>query len=203
MLALTLLPVLLGAIRVSAFNCETHTFTTCADKITHWYDPDDGMICDPLDCGGGRAPAKTDVPCCGNYKGTEPCVTSASYLSCFKDFAQSTLYSSMGEATLTPTASVSPNPQPASSSDENQPTPTESISPSGGASGTPSTTQPPVTTGTLSSTPTGNGTAVVSSGNGTVALSGTASPSPAPTGAANGVRVEALLAIAGAFAALA
>ena len=44
MLSLALLPVLLAASRVAAFNCETHTFTQCADNIVHWYDPDDGMV---------------------------------------------------------------------------------------------------------------------------------------------------------------
>ena len=36
-----------------------------------WYVPDTGEICEILDCGGGRAPPKTDVPGCGNYKGTD------------------------------------------------------------------------------------------------------------------------------------
>ena len=36
-----------------------------------WYVPDTGEICEFLDCGGGRAPPKTDVPGCGNYKGTD------------------------------------------------------------------------------------------------------------------------------------
>lgn len=36
-----------------------------------WYVPDTGEICELLDCGGGRAPPKTDVPGCGNYKGTD------------------------------------------------------------------------------------------------------------------------------------
>ncbi|KAK3991489.1 hypothetical protein QBC44DRAFT_379712 [Cladorrhinum sp. PSN332] len=36
-----------------------------------WYLPDTGEICEFLDCGGGRAPPKTNVPGCGNYKGTD------------------------------------------------------------------------------------------------------------------------------------
>jgi hypothetical protein len=36
-----------------------------------WYDPDTREICELLDCGGGRAPPKTDVPGCGLYEGTE------------------------------------------------------------------------------------------------------------------------------------
>lgn len=44
MLKIALLPVLFAASQVAAFNCETHTFTQCADNIVHWYDPDDGMV---------------------------------------------------------------------------------------------------------------------------------------------------------------
>lgn len=36
-----------------------------------WYVEDTREICEFLDCGGGRAPPKTNVPGCGNYKGTE------------------------------------------------------------------------------------------------------------------------------------
>ncbi|KAK1960972.1 hypothetical protein LY78DRAFT_645650 [Colletotrichum sublineola] len=36
-----------------------------------WYVPGTGEICEPLDCGGGRAPPKTDVPGCPEYKGSE------------------------------------------------------------------------------------------------------------------------------------
>ncbi|CAG8040350.1 unnamed protein product [Penicillium nalgiovense] len=63
--------------------CETHSFTSCADNIVHWYDPTNGVVCDPLDCGGGRAPVKYDVPCCAAYRGTEPCVSTTSTLSCW------------------------------------------------------------------------------------------------------------------------
>ncbi|OJD25199.1 hypothetical protein ACJ73_03430 [Blastomyces percursus] len=79
--ALVALPLL--AATVSAFGCEQHTFTQCEDGITHWYDPDDGMICDPLDCGGGRAPIKKDVPGCPAYTGTLTRATSVSFLSCW------------------------------------------------------------------------------------------------------------------------
>lgn len=36
-----------------------------------WYVPDSGEICELLDCGGGRAPPKTNVPGCFLYEGTE------------------------------------------------------------------------------------------------------------------------------------
>lgn len=76
--------LLVAASPAAAVSCSFHSFTTCEDGIVHWFDPDDGMICDPLDCGGGRAPVKTNVPGCAAYKGTLTRATSASYLSCFK-----------------------------------------------------------------------------------------------------------------------
>ncbi|KAH6617346.1 hypothetical protein F5144DRAFT_391070 [Chaetomium tenue] len=81
-LLLTLLTALLLPTRTLA-ACGSYTYGTCADGITHWYDPDTGEICDPLDCGGGRAPVKTDVPGCAAYKGTLTRPTEASYMPCF------------------------------------------------------------------------------------------------------------------------
>ena len=68
---LSALPLLLTVKTAAAVGCAIHSFTTCDDGIVHWYDPDTGEVCDPHDCGGGRAPPKTDVPGCGNYKGTD------------------------------------------------------------------------------------------------------------------------------------
>ncbi|RYO80887.1 hypothetical protein DL766_010446 [Monosporascus sp. MC13-8B] len=67
--------------RVAFAGCTIHSFTTCDDGIVHWYDPNTGEVCDLLDCGGGRAPPKTNVPGCPLYKGTE--VRTTSYLSCW------------------------------------------------------------------------------------------------------------------------
>ncbi|KAL7913284.1 hypothetical protein GGI35DRAFT_285464 [Trichoderma velutinum] len=44
-----------------------------------WYVPGTGELCDLLDCGGGRAPPKTNVPGCPLYSGTE--TYSPSYLN--------------------------------------------------------------------------------------------------------------------------
>ncbi|KAK3292386.1 uncharacterized protein B0H64DRAFT_227721 [Chaetomium fimeti] len=41
-----------------------------AAHSTVWYVPGTGELCEPVDCGGGRAPPKT-VPGCPAYKGTE------------------------------------------------------------------------------------------------------------------------------------
>ncbi|KAI0141985.1 hypothetical protein BJ166DRAFT_91459 [Pestalotiopsis sp. NC0098] len=90
--ASTLGVLLLAAARsASAVGCATHTYGSCADGIVHWYDPDDGQICDPLDCGGGRAPPKTTNPCCtAAYTGTAVCVDTPSYMPCFTASSTST-----------------------------------------------------------------------------------------------------------------
>ncbi|EHK22489.1 uncharacterized protein TRIVIDRAFT_28611 [Trichoderma virens Gv29-8] len=81
-LATSLFSLLVGA-NVVFSACETHSFTSCQDGIVHWFDPNNGQVCDPLDCGGGRAPIKTDVPGCPAYSGTLS-VAPISILSCWK-----------------------------------------------------------------------------------------------------------------------
>ncbi|KAF5716033.1 siderophore biosynthesis [Fusarium mundagurra] len=105
---LAVIPLLMLAEQALGFGCSTHSYTTCEDKIVHWFDPDDGMICDPLDCGGGRAPPKTGVPGCAGYTGTETIGTS--YLSCWKPSttlvaaAAETTSETTSETTVTETA---------------------------------------------------------------------------------------------------
>ncbi|KAK0766221.1 hypothetical protein N5P37_001112 [Trichoderma harzianum] len=60
-----------------------------------WYVPGTGELCDFLDCGGGRAPPKTNVPGCPLYSGTE--TYSPSYLNLQTKAAAG----SEGEATAT------------------------------------------------------------------------------------------------------
>ncbi|GFG17777.1 protein RTM1 [Aspergillus lentulus] len=67
---------------------STHSLTTCDDGIVYWFAPNTGEICDPLDCGGGRAPPKTNVLGCAGYTGTY--VPTASYLSCWTPPASAT-----------------------------------------------------------------------------------------------------------------
>ena len=103
---LAAIPLLMLAEQVLGFGCSTHSYTTCEDKIVHWFDPDDGMICDPLDCGGGRAPPKTGVPGCAGYTGTETIGTS--YLSCWKP--STTLVAAAAETTSETTVTETPEP---------------------------------------------------------------------------------------------
>lgn len=70
---------------------STATRDQYGDASVLWYLPSDGEICEPLDCGGGRAPPKTDVPGCPLYSGT------ASYTPSFLP--------GYGEASATPSES--------------------------------------------------------------------------------------------------
>ncbi|KAK4163731.1 hypothetical protein QBC43DRAFT_319111 [Cladorrhinum sp. PSN259] len=97
------LPLLMLAGKALGFGCQFHTFGTCADGIVHWYDPDDGQICDPFDCGGGRAPPRTDVPGCPQYKGTAIRQTAPSYMPCFQTPGLSTSTTSVTVPAPSPT----------------------------------------------------------------------------------------------------
>lgn len=110
-----------------AESCSIISYTTCDDNIVHWYDPDTGEVCDPHDCGGGRAPPKTDVPGCPFYKGTEIYSPTISTLSCWP-------FMTAGD--------VEPTGDAESKGDVESPAPTTSMEPTTGEE-KPSTTPPP------------------------------------------------------------
>lgn len=135
------LPLLLLAKTVIA-GCTTHSFTTCDDGIVHWFDPGTGEVCDPHDCGGGRAPAREDVPGCPRYTGTEIYSKTTSYLSCWTPPASASSRvpsASVGVSTATGTGAAT------------------------GGTGSPSTTTTPATTQPPTSK-TGGGVTLSSSG---------------------------------------
>ncbi|TLS26573.1 hypothetical protein PpBr36_05117 [Pyricularia pennisetigena] len=69
-----------------AVDCQNRSYTTCDDtKTVQYYDLDTGELCPVIDCGGGRAPPKTNEPCCPAYKGTDACVKTKATLACFND----------------------------------------------------------------------------------------------------------------------
>lgn len=51
-------------------GCTSSNVVTNGGASVLWYVPSDGEICAFLDCGGGMAPPKTDVPGCAAYSGT-------------------------------------------------------------------------------------------------------------------------------------
>ncbi|KAJ5193452.1 hypothetical protein N7449_009594 [Penicillium cf. viridicatum] len=127
--------------------CESISYTTCADTIVHWYDPTNGQVCDPIDCGGGRAPVKYDEPCCAAYRGTEPCVSTTSTLSCWSPStvaASSTIASASSaettSASTTITATATTDTSVLSSTGVAAETSSHSIS---GTTTAPSTTEAP------------------------------------------------------------
>ncbi|KAK3986596.1 hypothetical protein QBC44DRAFT_134786 [Cladorrhinum sp. PSN332] len=134
------LPLLMLAGNALAIGCSQHTFGTCADGIVHWYDPDDGQICDPLDCGGGRAPPKTNVPGCPQYKGTEIRQTAPSYMPCFAKPAPSTTSVPPAAAPASTTVSTPTAPGKLTETVATDAEPTDATSPP--ASPAPSTTDP-------------------------------------------------------------
>ena len=145
--------------------CGIHSFTTCDDGITHWFDPLTGEICDPLDCGGGRAPPKT-IPGCPAYSGTETRATSASYLSCWKP----------SEATTTPTLATSTTKVTETGT-------TQTGSASTGAGGT-----------TAAPTGTAAGTTTRPTGSGTGTSTGTGAPAATNAGNVVGAKLMAVVA---------
>ncbi|GAB1744400.1 hypothetical protein NU219Hw_g1678t1 [Hortaea werneckii] len=64
--------------RTDLVGCTSTDVSSPAGASYAWYVPGTGELCDPLDCGGGRAPPKYDVPGCPQYTGTES--YSPSYL---------------------------------------------------------------------------------------------------------------------------
>lgn len=71
------LPILVGLVGLSTARTD---LSGCISSATTnqwheasmiWYVPGSGEICDFVDCGGGRAPPKTDQPGCPLYSGTE------------------------------------------------------------------------------------------------------------------------------------
>ncbi|KAK1980172.1 hypothetical protein LZ30DRAFT_724050 [Colletotrichum cereale] len=58
-----------GCVSSDSVYTPTQGGTPYATRV--WYVPGTGEICDTLDCGGGRAPPKTNVPGCAAYVGTD------------------------------------------------------------------------------------------------------------------------------------
>ncbi|KAH8800304.1 hypothetical protein F5884DRAFT_548583 [Xylogone sp. PMI_703] len=205
---LSAIPVLMLANGAYAV-CGIHSFTSCDDNIVHWFDPNTGEVCDPLDCGGGRAPPKTDVPGCPLYTGTETPTTS--YLSCWTPtsaLASSTLATSVSASPTTSivtstapstssTSSSTSSSAPSTSIQSTQPTTTPSVTPPASLSTQPTavSTTPPVTPSVTPSA--GLSSAVQPSGNGTLSTSGISSP-PQATPNAGSFLDGSLMAVAGA-----
>ncbi|KAK5113122.1 hypothetical protein LTR62_003701 [Meristemomyces frigidus] len=72
-LSLLLLPASLATLalaRTDLSGCTSTDVSSPAGASLAWYVPGTGELCNFLDCGGGTAPPKTDVPGCPLYSGT-------------------------------------------------------------------------------------------------------------------------------------
>ncbi len=167
---------LLALAQTAVAVCGIHSFTSCADGIVHWFDPNTGEICDPLDCGGGRAAPRTDVPGCPLYSGTATLATSASYLSCWTPLAAVPTTFAITTAAEPSTTATPPAAATPTTSDVASPAATTATTETTAA---PATTPSTTAAATLSST-------VQTPSNGTITTGGTLSPSssgPASTSA--------------------
>lgn len=129
-----------------------YTYSFCEpDRIVRYFDPNNGELCGGLDCGGGRAPFRTDVPGCPQYKGTELPITTPQYLPCWTPPG--------GASTKLTTVTADAATKPSGSS-------SAAVTPSGSESNAsaPPTTPAPTGTGTTT-TPTGAAVVTPNAGN--------------------------------------
>ncbi|RMJ22519.1 Cell surface protein [Aspergillus sp. HF37] len=70
--AALVLPALAGmaAARLTLEGCISATISIGDEDSLVWFVPETGEVCELLDCGGGRAPPRHDVPGCPQYTGT-------------------------------------------------------------------------------------------------------------------------------------
>ncbi|KAL4796607.1 hypothetical protein BDV19DRAFT_360664 [Aspergillus venezuelensis] len=144
---------------VSADCSGPISYTTCADRITHWFDPETGEVCDPLDCGGGRAPVKYDVPGCAAYTGTVIYTSTRSILSCWSPSTVEATTTTTTTATVegSETATATTTVTASNSGKEEKPTLPTTVVAIGSASASPLTTPAPTATPARSNS-AGNGT---------------------------------------------
>lgn len=176
----------------------SYTYTACPGDVVRYYDPNNGELYDFLDCGGGRAPPKTDVPGCPLYSGTSVRATTPSYLPC---------WTPPGGASTQPTPTTAPGTtSPGSSSPLTQPTPTTASETTSPSSSSSLTQPPPTLSGSeRTSPPTTLAPVPSGSGSGTSATTGTTptgAPAVTPNAAAHHVAGGMMAVVAGAAVAL-
>jgi len=88
-------------------GCTSSETVSFGGAYMLWYVPGTGELCEPLDCGGGRAPPKTTVPGCAAYVGTAS--YQPSYLPGYGPNIRSTLFltASAAASTVAEAASTS------------------------------------------------------------------------------------------------
>ncbi|KAJ5769837.1 uncharacterized protein N7511_001888 [Penicillium nucicola] len=161
-----------------------------------WYVQDTGEICSFLDCGGGRAPPKTDKPGCGGYHGTA--TVTPDYISGWgpngKQAASTTTVAATTSASAVTATAITTS---ASQSEESDSSSSSSGSSAASASATGSET-PGITAAPSSSTAASMTTALSSSD----ANSTSAAASSTPTGNAAVMPASNVLGVVAGMAAM-
>jgi hypothetical protein len=125
-----------------------YTYSFCEpDRIVRYFDPNNGELCGGLDCGGGRAPPRTDVPGCPQYKGTELPITTPQYLPCWTPPGGASTKSTTAADAATKSGSSSATMTP-SGSESNSSAPPTTQAPTGAGTTTTPTGAPVVTPNT-------------------------------------------------------
>lgn len=195
------LPILVGlfglaAARTDISGCVSSATTNQWHEASLiWYVPGSGEICDFIDCGGGRAPPKTDQPGCPLYSGTA--TVTPSYLPGYgpngKMVASTTTVSETSTAIMVHTTIVS---SPEASSESSSESPSLTIAHSGNTMITAAPTSSPAVSFTKTTSPSSKAGNSTSS-----AATSTKTGNAAAIPASNMAGVLAIAAaVAGAFA---
>ncbi|KAF2277959.1 uncharacterized protein EI97DRAFT_441243 [Westerdykella ornata] len=205
---ITLALAALSAAKTDIGGCTSSATTNqWGEASMIWWVPGTGEICEFLDCGGGRAPPKTNVPGCAAYKGTE--TYKPSYMPGWGPDGQ------IATPKSTPVEVETPEQTPAYGEESQKPGagygngyPAESSAPTAGQSSEyPAVTSAPAYLPTI----TKPVTLITATGSGYPAANGTASYKPAEpstsivegTGAGSVVGVQmGVMALVGAAAGL-
>lgn len=142
-----------------------------------WYVPDSGEICTFLDCGGGRAPPKTNQPGCPLYSGTA--TVTASYIDGYGPSGKQTVSTTTATATTLSGSSAS-GTQTESSTSESSGTQSSGSLITAAPTSSPAVSMTTTTTSSVSSadttaassTPTNNAANLPASNVGVMALVG-------------------------------
>ncbi|KYK55107.1 hypothetical protein DCS_07069 [Drechmeria coniospora] len=124
-----------------------------------WYVPDTYELCEVLDCGGGRAPPKTTVPGCPQYKGSESYQPKFIDPASIKPDTVQASVTSAAQAASSAAAASSASAAASPSSSSAQPSSTSSSSETTSASTTASITTSTTASASITASATTSGSA--------------------------------------------
>ncbi|KAJ5898773.1 hypothetical protein N7495_003517 [Penicillium taxi] len=180
----SVLPILLGLAGLSTARTDisgcisSQTTNQWHEASLIWYVPGSGEICDFVDCGGGRAPPKTDQPGCPLYSGTA--TLTASYLPGYgPNIIVASATTASEESSSIDTSLASSTSSASSDSSASSATDTSAGTTSTGDSMiTPAPTSSPIGSTKMPASSFGNSTATAATTTATGNMAGIFGPSP-------------------------